>query len=298
MANPNKRLQKNVEGDFFVDSTCINCDTCRQLAPHVFSEFDDHSFVYAQPQNKNEKQLALRALLSCPTGSIGTTGTKNVKDVMEDFPLTIDNGVYYCGFNSPKSFGANSYFIQHTDGNWLVDSPKFTKHLVKAFGELGGLRYIFLTHQDDVADADKFALEFDSQRIIHQEEVAAQPDAEIILQGLKPVRLFPDFLAIPTPGHTKGHCLLLYKDCFLFTGDHLYWDRQTKRLEAWQDYCWYSWSELTKSMALLVCYNFQWILPGHGQRISLAPHAMHQQLLELVSRMQSTSASQATIGKL
>jgi hypothetical protein len=27
MANPRKRVSENVPGDFFVDSTCIDCDT-------------------------------------------------------------------------------------------------------------------------------------------------------------------------------------------------------------------------------------------------------------------------------
>ena len=30
MANPKKMVAQNVPGDFFVDTTCINCDTCRQ----------------------------------------------------------------------------------------------------------------------------------------------------------------------------------------------------------------------------------------------------------------------------
>ena len=30
MANPKKRVPQNVPGDFFVDSTCIDCDACRQ----------------------------------------------------------------------------------------------------------------------------------------------------------------------------------------------------------------------------------------------------------------------------
>ena len=33
MANFNKRVPENVPGEFFVDFTCIDCDTCRQLAP-------------------------------------------------------------------------------------------------------------------------------------------------------------------------------------------------------------------------------------------------------------------------
>ena len=30
---------------------------------------------------------------------------------MEDFPLILEEPVYYCGYNSPKSYGGNSYFI-------------------------------------------------------------------------------------------------------------------------------------------------------------------------------------------
>jgi ferredoxin len=29
MANPGRRVPENVPGDFFVDSTCIDCDACR-----------------------------------------------------------------------------------------------------------------------------------------------------------------------------------------------------------------------------------------------------------------------------
>ncbi|HZC81910.1 MAG TPA: ferredoxin, partial [Nitrospiraceae bacterium] len=36
MADVAKRLPTNIDGSFFVDSTCINCDTCRQLAPKSF----------------------------------------------------------------------------------------------------------------------------------------------------------------------------------------------------------------------------------------------------------------------
>ena len=49
MANPKKRVPENVPGDFFVDSTCIDCDACRQIAPTVFGEAAETSFVKAQP---------------------------------------------------------------------------------------------------------------------------------------------------------------------------------------------------------------------------------------------------------
>ncbi len=45
MADEKKRLDSNVAGNFFVDATCINCDTCRQLAPTSFEEVGNFSAV-------------------------------------------------------------------------------------------------------------------------------------------------------------------------------------------------------------------------------------------------------------
>jgi len=288
MADRSKRLSTNVAGEFFVDSTCINCDTCRQLAPEVFKESGDYSTVYAQPETDEQRRRAMRALLCCPTGSIGTTGKNNAQEVMADFPLHLEDGVYYAGFNSPKSYGGNSYFVQHPSGNWLIDSPKFIPHLVQQFERLGGIKYIFLTHRDDVAESNRFAAEFGSKRIIHRHELEAQPDAEIVLDGREPIGLVPDFLVIPTPGHTRGHCVLLYNNCFLFTGDHLWWNRETGTLSASSEYCWYSWAEQAKSVSRLLDFSFQWVLPGHGERVKQPPEPMHRQLAELVHSMGQT----------
>ena len=87
MANAKKRVPENVAGDFFVDSTCINCDACRQIAPSVFGEADETSFVKAQPTGSAYRRQALQALLACPTGSIGNLADDDVKAVMTDFPL-------------------------------------------------------------------------------------------------------------------------------------------------------------------------------------------------------------------
>jgi len=111
MANTTKRVPENVSGDFFVDSTCIDCDACRQIAPSVFGEADETSFVKAQPVSSTERRQALRALLACPTGSIGCLGGEDVKAVMSDFALVIEEPVFYCGYNSPKSYGGNRYWF-------------------------------------------------------------------------------------------------------------------------------------------------------------------------------------------
>ncbi len=35
MADPKKRRPENAPGDFYVDAACIDCDTCRWLAPDL-----------------------------------------------------------------------------------------------------------------------------------------------------------------------------------------------------------------------------------------------------------------------
>jgi glyoxylase-like metal-dependent hydrolase (beta-lactamase superfamily II)/ferredoxin len=281
MADRRRAVAENVPGDFFVDETCIDCDACRQLAPDVFADAGSYSFVHAQPQTAEAARKALRALLACPTGSIGTLDPSRTREVRADFPMPLEGGIYYCGFNSPKSFGGNSYFVERPGGNWLIDSPKFLPHLIDRFAQLGGIAHIFLTHRDDVAEAEKYAARFSSRRIIHRKELASQPGAEMVLDGFEPVELAPGFLAIPTPGHTRGHMCLLIENRYLFTGDHLWWSRTYKSLNAGRDVCWYSWDEQTRSMAALAEFTFAWVLPGHGERVKLTPDKMRREIQEL-----------------
>jgi len=288
MADPRKKVSENAPGEFYVDSTCIDCDTCRQLAPSIFGDSGRNSFLQKQPRDPGEIRAATQALLACPTGSIGTLHPNFSSEVMEDFPLPVENDVYFCGFNSPKSFGGNSYFIRHPQGNWLIDSPKYLPHLVRKFTEMGGIRTIFLTHQDDVAEAAKYAIQFKAQRVIHEEDKGAQPGAEVLVKGMELFEMAPGFKIIPTPGHTEGHCVLLYKDKFLFTGDHLWWRRNRRQLGASQNVAWYSWRKQTESMEKLLRWDFEWVLPGHGQRINLPREEMRKELEELVARMKAS----------
>jgi glyoxylase-like metal-dependent hydrolase (beta-lactamase superfamily II) len=170
-------------------------------------------------------------------------------------------------------------------GNWLIDSPKFLPLLARRFEQLGGIANIFLTHRDDVADAERYAKHFQARRIIHRDELDSQPDAEWILDGHDPVELAPGFTAIPTPGHTRGHLALLHDNRHLFTGDHLWWNRDDQRLGASRSYCWHSWPQQIESMTRLLDFQFAWVLPGHGERVHLPAPAMRQQLAALVTRM-------------
>jgi glyoxylase-like metal-dependent hydrolase (beta-lactamase superfamily II)/ferredoxin len=272
MANPALRLPENIPGDFFVDSSCIDCDACRQIAPETFSDADAASIVYRQPANEEETQRALMALVACPTASIGTTEHHDAHIGIDAFPSQIADNVYFCGFTAESSFGAWSYLIvrpQSEGGNVLIDSPRFATQLVKKISAMGGVNTMFLTHRDDVADHDRFAEEFSCERVMHADDGAARLGVERVLQGTDSIRLDQDLLAIPVPGHTRGHVVLLYRRKFLFTGDHLAWSPNRETLIAFRNACWYSWTEQTRSMEkLLDNYSesgFEWVLPGHGR---------------------------------
>jgi glyoxylase-like metal-dependent hydrolase (beta-lactamase superfamily II)/ferredoxin len=290
MANVLQRLPENVQGEFFVDSTCIDCDTCSQLAPEIFRDHGEQCSVYQQPRNDEEIQRALMALVACPTGSIGSTAKRNARIGIEAFPLHLADDVYFCGFTSEASFGGWSYLIQRgpeEGGNVLIDSPRYTSHLVKRIEEMGGISAMFLTHKDDVADHQRFTERFNCQRIMHAADGAERLNIESIIDGTEPIQLDADLLAIPTPGHTRGHVVLLYKEKFLFTGDHLAWSPARETLTAFRSVAWYSWPEQIRSMEKLLPYNFEWVLPGHGDMHHDTADMMHAHLQRCVAWMKS-----------
>ncbi len=75
MANKEEKCKNNVPGKFYVDTTCIDCDLCRDIAPDFFARDDDgHSKVIKQPVENNEVELCIEAMDSCPVGAIGDDG--------------------------------------------------------------------------------------------------------------------------------------------------------------------------------------------------------------------------------
>lgn len=288
MAQINQRLPENVEGDFYVDSTCIDCDACRQIAPANFREHGDRSIVYHQPRNPGEQHRALMALVACPTASIGTVSHRSARQGVEAFPAHVVDEVYYCGFNSEASFGAWAYLVvrpQERGGNVLIDSPRFNTPLVKRIEEMGGVNLMFLSHRDDIADHAKFAAHFHCPRIMHEGDGATARGIERVVTGTDPLRIDDELLLIPTPGHTCGHQVLLYRNKVLFTGDHLSWSPKRETLMAFRDVCWYSWTEQTRSMEKLLAYRFESVLPGHGRIHSGQAEEMHKHLERCVARM-------------
>lgn len=297
MASEAKRLPANVAGELYVDSTCIDCDACRWIAPASFDRVGEHSRVYRQPQTRAELEAAFRALIACPTGSIGSAASERVDSKAEiavarqAFPHPIDGEVFHSGWHSEASFGATSYFVRRPaarGGNVLVDSPRFSETLARRLEELGGVAWMFLTHADDVADHRRFAERFGCRRVMHADDLdSGTREVELVLDGSATRELDPELLAIPTPGHTRGSACLLFQGTYLFTGDHLAWSPSRGHLYAFRDACWFDWRAQVESMERLAEFEFEWVLPGHGRRARLERSQSRAQMQRCVAWMKA-----------
>jgi glyoxylase-like metal-dependent hydrolase (beta-lactamase superfamily II) len=253
----------NAAGSFFVDRSCIDCGTCYAFAPETFEDAGDHSRVASQPPDASAVLRAAMALIACPTSSIGTDDRSAVIEAARAFPDPVEDEVHFCGYTSEKSFGAWSWLIRRAGGNVLVDSPRAASPLMDRLEEVGGLRWLVLSHRDDIAEHAAYRERFGCERIIHRDERIPGMEREVV--GDDPVRLAQDLLVIPVPGHTQGSLCLLYRDTFLFTGDHLWWNPVRGMLSASKTYNWHSWPAQLRSLERLLEFDFRWVLPGHGQ---------------------------------
>ena len=73
MADAANKYPENVEGKFYVDDQCIDCDLCRETAPANYKRNDDggHSFVYTQQMKallRMERGIELSDLEAGHTG--------------------------------------------------------------------------------------------------------------------------------------------------------------------------------------------------------------------------------------
>jgi glyoxylase-like metal-dependent hydrolase (beta-lactamase superfamily II)/ferredoxin len=277
----------NCRGDWFVDTRCIDCDACRQVAPDLFADRDGRSIVAAQPADPDAERSAWRAALACPTQSIGNRHV-HLRAPAGLFPQHLAGGVHFCGYNSEDSFGANAFLAVRPEGNLLVDCPRWTGRLAEPIAALGGVGHILLTHRDDVADADRWADRFGARVWIHEDDAGAAPFATDVFDGTADTVIRPGLVATPVPGHTRGSVVFTLDERFLFTGDSLFWDAARGDLAAHRWATWYSWSAQAESLARLADrHDFEWVLAGHGGRGRRPPAEMHARLVRLADRMAS-----------
>ena len=275
MADAKRRVASNVDGDFFVDSSCINCGVSRHYAPDIFGDDGAFAYVKQQPSSAEEILHTQMAQLACPVAAIGTLQKRDLSHARDAFPFALTDDVYVNGYNDRSSYGAHSYFIRGDGENWMVDAPRFAKHLTNRIEAMGGLDYIFLTHRDDVSDADKYAAHFGADRIIHVFERTAQPDAEIVLEG-EGDHVVGSGDILFTPGHTKGHMVLVWQDTYLFVGDHF----------ASRAVCWHSWpKQIASTTRLETLSGVEWVFPGHGKWFQVPPGHFPEMIRERVRKM-------------
>ncbi|KAA8499145.1 hypothetical protein FVE85_6730 [Porphyridium purpureum] len=292
------RLPANVPGDFFVDSTCINCDTCRWWAPKTFDHADGQSYVHRQPETAEERKLAFQALLACPTAPIhGARAPDELQAARRGIPMPTDvTGVFHNGYADEASFGACSYSLQYDGNVIMVDSPRFSPGLAANIESLvrpgGQVKYLFLSHRDDVGQHARWAKHFGLRRIIHETEIRARQgtdECEVVLRGEGPWSLEDGRFTIHwVPGHTEG-CVSLYDPLrkVLFTGDHLAWSRREQTLAGFRHVCQMDWSRQMHSMEVVRALDVEWILPGHGRKFRFASEAdKHRELDKLLVRME------------
>jgi glyoxylase-like metal-dependent hydrolase (beta-lactamase superfamily II)/ferredoxin len=289
MARSELRHPENAPGEWFVDTRCIDCGTCRELSPELFGERSGQSIVTRQPEGEAGPGSELGAWLAaqaCPTTSIGTSPVRPRPGRL--YPREIEHGsdVWDLGYCSEDSFGASSWFAVRPGGNVMVDSPRWTEALAVPLAERGGVDHVVLTHRDDVADARRWAERFGSRVWIHADDASVAPWATDLIEGVAPVPVTDGLLAVPTAGHTKGSVVYLLDDRYLFTGDSLAWSHHEHDLIAFRYACWWSWPAQTESLARLAeGHRFAWVLPGHGARTSGDPAELHDRLERLVERM-------------
>ena len=64
-------------------------------------------------------------------------------------------GIFHLGYHSLETYGATPYLVTRKDGNIMIDTPRFNERLAKSIETLGDLKFIIITHQDDIGDHDK-----------------------------------------------------------------------------------------------------------------------------------------------
>ena len=76
MSELENKFPDNIQGKFYVDSQCIDCDLCRQTAPSCFDRNADggYSYVKKQPGSSDEESQCQEAKEGCPVEAIGDNG--------------------------------------------------------------------------------------------------------------------------------------------------------------------------------------------------------------------------------
>lgn len=90
MAKLSRKFIDNIEGRYYVDEACIDCDLCRQTAPDFFKRSfggaATHSIVYRQPTDPADIERCDTALQDCPVNAIGVSESTEPRPTADPLP--------------------------------------------------------------------------------------------------------------------------------------------------------------------------------------------------------------------
>lgn len=243
--------------------------------------------MHSQPFSAEAELQALRAAASCPTSSIrSSVPNKSASSATRSFPIpapgptsgSVVDDVFFNGSASEASVGCASWLVLHRGESpmaIMIDVPRFSKPLLESIERLaepvGGVKYLFLSHRDDVANHDKWAEALPgAKRVIHASEVNRRQGTDACEVQLTddqfPYKLTDGCEILHVPGHTYGSIAFLHlPSASLFTGDHLFFSARQGVVAGSSSFCRYSWEEQIKSVEILADVSFLHGFPGHGR---------------------------------
>lgn len=199
-----------------------------------------------------------------------------------------------------ESSAGSHVFLVQAGQNVLIDTGNSGK-FDRMWAELQSLGvntidHILLTHHDvdHIGNARRFQEQTGACVWASREDIPyivgekARPGIKRIIQSIvraDPPSItgsyseqpqFSDIQVIPTPGHTPGHVIFLYRRV-LFAGDLFAVKRETLRL--FPAYLTWNSDAVYRSLALLKNLQFDWLCPAHGepiQRNDAVEYFIHQ----------------------
>lgn len=178
----------------------------------------------------------------------------------------------------------------------MFDCPRYSSKLANRFKEMD-VKFLVLSHRDDVAGHEKWTDKLNITRVIHVDEANANQgtdQCEVQLDTHQfPYQLVPGVTIHHIPGHTQGSIGMLHEASeTFFSGDHLA-ASQHGELTAFERYCSYSWKVQRESMEKLAQLQFKNILPGHGRPAYYGSvQEMRESVGMLVDKMRGITARQ------
>ncbi len=124
---------------------------------------------------------------------------------------------------SSTTYGGKGFLVTGPKYNLMVDTPAFTPRVLDAVRIVGGLRYVLLSHRDEIGEIADLHRSTGGAVIMHRSEADLVP-CGVDLVFDTDFEVEPGVTVIHTPGHSPGSsCLLVHRGDLrvLFTGNQV-----------------------------------------------------------------------------